>query len=232
MRIGIIAEGVSDLAVIRNILKAVFDIDRSDIQHIRPEDSYDETDLAQKSPPQMSQKEFGSWTLVKKECESATEINNFFEIIADSRYLVIHLDADTRQDFGVFEPDNLSDKKDMSMLRQNIIAAVKSWLPSPDNPNIIYAIAIQAIESWVLTLFLDDKETGLLLNPKKRLEYQIKTKYSDKELLKINSLSAYDRFLAISKDFAKKKKVTLCLERNQSLKDFFMDLEAAKNTDL
>ena len=45
MRVGIIAEGRADLAVILNILKGRLGVDRSQVQPLRPEYDQDETDL-------------------------------------------------------------------------------------------------------------------------------------------------------------------------------------------
>lgn len=45
MRLGIIAEGNADVAVIKAVLKALKGIDGSDVVQLRPREQYDETDL-------------------------------------------------------------------------------------------------------------------------------------------------------------------------------------------
>ena len=45
MRLGIIAEGKADIAVIKAVLKALKGIDGSDVVQLRPSEQFDETDL-------------------------------------------------------------------------------------------------------------------------------------------------------------------------------------------
>lgn len=73
MKVGIIAEGKADQAVIANILKALIDIDRSDLHFIQPEHYLDETDL------QNSKNTFSNWELVFKECSEKEKIKDFFD---------------------------------------------------------------------------------------------------------------------------------------------------------
>lgn len=60
MRLGIIAEGNADVAVIKAVLKALKGIDGSDVVQLRPREQYDETDLNELS--------FSNWNLVLQSC--------------------------------------------------------------------------------------------------------------------------------------------------------------------
>ena len=225
MRIGIIAEGRADLAVIRNLLKGFCNIDSSDIQNISPEYNCDETDLAQ-----MQIGQFGTWTLVKKECQEKLEINQFFQVEGE-RFLIIQLDADNRMqsDYDVVTPRTLSTKEDIKALRQNIIDKIKSWLNTPVfDDKIFYAVAIDSIEAWVLSIYTNEGETGFLLDTKQKLRAKINTSFTEKERKQLFALKMYDYFLAISKDFKKLKTLRLCLTKNQSLEDFVASLEEIK----
>lgn len=221
VRIGIIAEGRADLAVIRNLLKGVCDIDNSDIQHISPEYDCDETDLAQ-----MAENEFGSWTLVKKKCQEMIAIKEFFQVEGE-RFLIIQIDSDNRnqKDYDVLAPAVLTTKDDIQELRQNIITKIKEWLNSTEfDARILYAVAIDATESWVLSLYTNDDETGLLVNPKKRLHDKINSLFPEKQKKQLFALKMYDYFFEISKDFRKSKPLKPCLPKNQSLQDFVQAL--------
>jgi hypothetical protein len=50
MRIGVIAEGRGDLAVLTNIFKGQLGLDSEDIQYLRPEYSLDETETPLPQP--------------------------------------------------------------------------------------------------------------------------------------------------------------------------------------
>ena len=66
MRLGIIAEGNADVAVIKAVLKALKGIDGSDVVQLRPREQYDETDLNELS--------FSNWNLVLQSCLSLIHI--------------------------------------------------------------------------------------------------------------------------------------------------------------
>ena len=66
MRLGIIAEGNADVAVIKAVLKALKGIDGSDVVQLRPREQYDETDLNELS--------FSNWNLVLQSCTLASAI--------------------------------------------------------------------------------------------------------------------------------------------------------------
>ena len=69
MRIGVIAEGHADIAIIKAILKVLKGIDGSDIYAIRPNELYDETDLAELK--------FSNWNLVLKSCADECLLQSF-----------------------------------------------------------------------------------------------------------------------------------------------------------
>ena len=77
MKVGIIAEGFADIAIIRAILKKLKGIDGSDILNVRPEDQTDETEL--------NEKNFSNWTLVLKECANSGSLSDFFDMFEEDR---------------------------------------------------------------------------------------------------------------------------------------------------
>ena len=74
MRIGIIAEGRGDLAVITHVLKGCLGLDQEHVQYLRPEYALDETDLHSQREEQYS-----NWETVKKECVEYSRIEEFLE---------------------------------------------------------------------------------------------------------------------------------------------------------
>src|SRR5688572_1147909 len=82
MKVGIVAEGPADVAVLMNILHGALGVERKDVLPIRPELTLDETDLAEKRrggyrPPKPE--EFGNWALVLEECRERTRLADFLD---------------------------------------------------------------------------------------------------------------------------------------------------------
>ncbi len=225
MRVGVIAEGRSDAAVITNILKGKLNISKSDIQYLVPEFEYDETSLYQ-----MRQEQFSNWTVVKQNCLNSEKISNFIDIFESERFVVIHIDADTRKEVGydVNEPITVNNIEDIEDLHRNISKKFKEWLNNNLIDRISLAIAIQEIDSWILTVF-SNKETGLFINAKERLIRIINdpNRFSKKEKQKIFSLNddKYEQYNLLSQEFRKPKMLNQFIDNNASLKLFYNDLE-------
>ncbi len=229
MRTGIIVEGKSDAAVITNILKGVLDIDKSDIQYLVPELDFDETSLHQ-----MREQEFSNWTIVKQNCLNREKISNFLEIFEDDRFIVIHIDSDVKDEIGfdVNTPESLKSIGDIKELRDNIKNKISEWLNNEYVDKIALAIAIQEIDAWILTKYNNkQKDTGLYLNPKERLNkiFNKPNFISEKEKRKIFSFSDnFNKYSFLSRDFRKIREINKFKERNLSLKEFCKELDKFK----
>lgn len=223
MKIGIIAEGRSDAAVLTNILKGQLEIQRSDINYLVPELEYDETSLHQ-----MRLEQYSNWTIVKQNCENRDKLSDFFDFVDDNRFLVIHIDSDMRNQVGfdVYNPNNLKTVADIEVLRNNIIQKITEWLNQEYIDKIVFAIAIQEIDSWLLAIH-SNKETGFFPNAKERLDRFFNgPSLSKKERQKIfafekDKLKQYE---LLSSDFRKKNKLNSIATNNISLKLFIDDL--------
>ena len=84
MRLGIIAEGNADVAVIKAVLKALKGIDGSDVVQLRPREQYDETDLNELS--------FSNWNLVLQSCGDERLLQPFFDGLTEDALLVVLLE--------------------------------------------------------------------------------------------------------------------------------------------
>jgi hypothetical protein len=223
MRTGIIAEGKTDLAVIRNILKGRLGIDQSDIQYFSPELRFDETDLSQ-----MQKSEFSNWTIVKKHCQDRIIIHDFLEnSIDDNRFLVIQIDAAERNEIG-FDVKSIENKE----IRQAVLNKIQEWLEYQFIEKIAFAISVEETDAWILAIYEsgNDLETGIYPRPKERLERLINgtSIFNDKQKKQHFQKDAFEQANVLSADFRKLKKLEIAAAKNLSLKLFCEDLDKFK----
>ena len=213
MRIGILAEGPSDVAVITNIIKGVTGLETNDIIAIQPKLQFDNTHLAHLDPDSHS-----TWSLVKNECIEQKKINSFFKL-ADSKYFAIHLDTAEAELYGVERPKT-NDENYCSLLRETVINKINEWLDGKYQKEVLYAIAIQETDAWILTLH-EKSESCLISDPKKELKKKF-------QKLKYKYEAGYKPYLIFSDDFKYSSKIRRlkCREYNCSLNDFYIQLEA------
>jgi hypothetical protein len=209
MRFGIIAEGSTDQAVIANILKGL-GIDSSDVIFIRPDLQSDETDKNSKFGFKG-----GTWQGVKNDCLARTEFENFYQI-ADNQFIIIQLDtAEAGEvDFGINKPTKENNPDYALQLRNAVIEKINSWLSGNYTDKLLYAISIEEMEAWILTIY-SDRETTASADPKSKLTYELKDDFDRKSYR--NDHEFYDK---ISKDFRKKKELLKFSKKNSSLKIF------------
>lgn len=216
MRIGIIAEGTTDQAVLENILKGL-GYDESDIIPIRPDLSMDETDKQFYNIDT-----FGGWEYVKKDCIERTKLDEFF-MIADNQSIIIQVDTlEINQNKSLIQkpqkqnnPNYAQELKEYAQtLRQSVIDIINGWLQNHYQEKLLYAICIEEMESWILTIYTK-KDTLNAANPKETLKYVLKGKLS---------VGDKDCYKEISKAFRKKKKLLLYSKLNYSLQAFIDSL--------
>ncbi len=216
MRIGIIAEGTTDQAVLENILKGL-GYGESDIIPIRPDLSMDETDKQFYNIDT-----FGGWEYVKKDCIERTKLDEFF-MIADNQSIIIQVDTlEINQTQPLIQkpqkqnnPNYAQELKEYAQtLREFVIDIINGWLQNHYQEKLLYAICIEEMESWILTIYTK-KDTLNAANPKETLKYVLKGKLSvgDKHCYK-----------EISKQFRKKKKLLVYSKLNYSLQAFIDSL--------
>lgn len=212
MRFGIIAEGAEDQAVIRNILSA-FKIDRSDIIMVKPRLNRDATD--ENNPT------IGTFQGVKNACEGVgglrPDFDDFF-FNPDHVAMIIHLDTaeiDT-QGLPFLRPVKKGNPNYCTELRNRVIELINSWLDNNYQNQVIYAIAIEEIEAWCLTLHTKN-DTSQSADAKSKFWREVNKK-------KIKNAS---NLAELTQDFRKLKTLKTCFPYNQSLKDFADSVEQA-----
>jgi hypothetical protein len=221
MRVGIIAEGKSDFAVMVNILKGKLELDRAFITPILPEFQLDETDRAQ-----MREEEFSNWTLVKQCCIDKARISDFLEPFEDKRIVVIQIDTAEMHLVGFNVEKPQKDAENYSReLRERVIHQINVWLEGNFNGLIYHAISIEETEAWLLTIY-DSRalETATYNTPKERLFRELNKKLSEKEK-KILRMPPLDQYHELSKDFRKKKLLMKYCKNNESLALFCESLD-------
>ncbi len=146
---GVIAEGPTDQTVIENILLGYF------------EDQEDGPDIRYIQPPRPLAAAAAGWghvfkSLERRDYEGALQYND---------YLVIHIDTDVQEEPGFDVPRrdggkelSVSDRVDrvIARLKQNIDAGF--YVANADR--ILFAIAVDTIECWLLPLLYAEKKAG------------------------------------------------------------------------
>jgi len=218
MYIGIIAEGKSDLAVIRNILKGKIQLDSSNMTFLQPELDFDETDIHN-----MSKEQFSNWELVKQACVEKNKLVDFFSV-EEERYIILQIDTAEAEEinYEVERPEKRANPDYSRVLRNNVIDKINEWLENQFNEQIFYAIAIEETEAWVLTIYTDQKRDTCKYNdPKDELYKVLNRKLSKKDINKIlkcdNELEKFDK---LSQKFRRKKDLMRYVNLNESLKIF------------
>ena len=222
MFIGIIAEGKSDLAVITNILRGKSGIDGSEVQYLQPELDYDETDLHK-----MSADQFSNWALVRETCIQKRKLSDFFSI-DEERFIIIQIDTAEAGEihYDVERPAKHNNLNYSQELRNNVINKINEWLENQFSEQVFYAIAIEEIEAWVLTIYTDKQvDTCRFTNPKEELYRTLNRKFSKKQKKILSLKDELIKSDKLSRGFRKSKILNKCIALNESLNLFCESLE-------
>ncbi len=237
MKVGIVAEGPADIAVIRNILKGRLGVEQKDARAIRPRLNEDKTDLIERTTalgyrPQTLE-EYSNWALVLEECRARTKIESFLlNELGDARFVVVHIDTAEAHHTGydIARPDRSApDYSDR--LRALVVAKIDALLGPDLAPGVRHAVAIEETDAWVLTIHDDqgDRDTGSRPDPKKRLRFVLDRKASKGKARekkprddggRERKKSGYEQYLALSADFRDGVELDACAQRNRSLRLF------------
>lgn len=223
MRVGIIAEGRADLAVITNILKGCLDLDHEHLQYLRPEYDQDETDLHARSAEMYS-----NWEIVKKECVDYSRIEDFLNSPLDEeRLVIIHIDAAECEQPGydVSRPKGEPGPALSAEVHKRITAKLDEWFAGRGGDRLRYAIAVEETDAWLLTLY-SRKETSTYRNVKEVLQKELNrpNRRSDRERKRDSQRKAFELYGEWSKPFRKLRQLQDCMRRNKSLQLFVESL--------
>jgi hypothetical protein len=140
----IIAEGVTDQIVLENVLCGYFHADDAlVVNHVQP--------------PRTREPAPGGWTLVFRSLRAgdhrkALQLND---------YLVVHIDTDVSEEPGYDVSRRAADGRPLSpeeligQVARRLVAEMGEEFYARNAPRIVFAIAVDAIECWLLPLLYD-----------------------------------------------------------------------------
>jgi hypothetical protein len=214
----IIAEGVTDQAVLENILLGYFgdEEDEPVVNHVQPP-----RDATSKAP--------GGWTLVFRSLRAgdhrkALQLND---------YVIVHIDTDVCEEPGYDVSHRAADGRALSppelieQVELKLLAAMDPEFCARNAGRIVFAIAVDSIECWLLPLLYDGE------GAKKKAKTTGCLDAADRKLGRLNqpplstaggkSLASYER---ASRDYAKRGKLMKHRGENPSLDVFVENLAA------
>jgi hypothetical protein len=217
LKFGIIAEGPTDQTVIENILLGYF------------EDQEDEPAINPIQPPRPLLDTPAGWGLVfksleRKDYEGALQFND---------YLVIHIDTDVQEEAGFDVPRReggkelaVSDRVDRVIIR--LKQDIDNDFELANAHRILFAIAVDTIECWLLPLLCDVKKaaktTGCLESANRAL------RKADRNGLSAREKKFIEAYEEASSNYRKRKTLLECRDRNPSLELFIMQLDALQKS--
>ena len=210
----LIAEGITDQKVIENILYGFCDDPNIDITFLTP--LRDETDRNRTTSP-------GNWSQVLEYC-SSERFRSVFQ--SNNDYVVIQIDTDVCHDFKVSnrneDGEELSVEAMIERVRLFLIGRIGSDFYESYRTRIVFAIAVQSIECWLLPLvYRDDKRsktTGCLGTLNQAL--------IRKKSFSIDSKNKRPEYYeAVSDPYSKHKELMSLYKSNPSLNTFIRSLE-------
>ena len=232
MRVGVIAEGPADFAVVRSILKAVLGLDAADVDSIRPDLQSDETSLHTPSA-----RTFSNWEIVKQECIEGASIKAYLANIVDEvRLVVVHIDTAECHlpGYGVVRPPRDAESY-VADCRNAVANAVRAWTGGAFTEQIVEAVAVEETDAWLIPLY-DPKlaslkrDSGTIGKAKEHLQRAIEktNQLTATERSRLNQKqSALARYDLLSKPLRKLKDLHEAAKLNASLELFIQALRAA-----
>lgn len=216
----IIAEGVTDQAVIENILLGCFGDEEGEpvVNYVQPPREA----IAKGSVPAP-----GGWTLVFRSLRQgdhrkALQLND---------YVIVHIDTDVCEEPGYDVSRLRSDGKALALeelieqVRLRLVTAMDADFYAKHADRVVFAIAVDSIECWLLPLLYEGeaakkaKTTGCLDAADWKLR---RLKRPPLSTAGSKSLKSYE---AVSRDYTKRRRLMEHRGENASLEVFVRTLE-------
>lgn len=204
---GIISEGPADFTVIRFVLAGYFDDPDLEPRQLQPLDG-----------------QAGGWTEVLRFLES----DKFLPALEYNRFLIVHIDTDCCEEvhFGVARKVGDHERSPAEMIaavRERLIAAIGREKFAAVAHRIIFAIAVESTECWLLPLYWNDNRKGKTTNCLGTLNEQLAVKEKFTIDVERKNVKYYQR---IAKPLRKPKILRQTAIENPSFKVFLDNLEA------
>jgi hypothetical protein len=209
---GLITEGPTDQIVIDYILTGYFGDDNISVNPLQP--SLDETDIDRMGIE-------GGWTLVFEYCNS----DDFKQAFSSNDYLIVQIDTDIceevgyevcrRNDEGVY----LTSEELVRKVCEKIQSKIGEEFYNNYSERIIFAIAVDSTECWLLPLYYNDARSGKTVNCLNTLNHVLPA-IEGFTIAKKD----FDYYQTISKKYLKKKNLMASYKANPSFKIFMEEL--------
>jgi hypothetical protein len=219
MRVGLIAEGVSDVAVLRALLKGWLGLQKFQVPALQPDLQEDETDRRARAAA-MAPGQFSNWELVLKACRERTLVSDF--LIANSEedpLIVVQIDTDWLDlpNSTVARPKK--EEEGYALVVRTVVVNHLVELLGDLSERTRFAVAVEEVEAWLLCLHEPkNADTCKSANPKGKLDHAHKSK--------VLSPDTEKRYADLSAGFKKRTSIEAVWNRNISLKAFLESLPA------
>lgn len=155
----IVAEGITDQIVLRNIVLGYYDTRDPEPLIVFEQPPLDATGIAGLPHPP------GGWTLVVRYLRERL----YRQALQLHRYVIIQIDTDIAHDLGVTRPDDLTNEQFIELVVARLCAHIAPEDLAAVRSRLLFAIGFDEIECWLLPLVFDrsekkflEKETGCL----------------------------------------------------------------------
>lgn len=156
--IGLIAEGVTDVAAIKHIVGRYLN-NNVGITYLQPDVVMRGEQLRQEETSE------GGWAEVLAHCNDET-FTNFFNSNESNQYIIIQIDTDSCAQYGVNPLDDNNTKKDYADLaleiRKVLLSRLSADVRTMYESKVIFAICGDEMECWLLPLVTPSLAVGKL----------------------------------------------------------------------
>ena len=207
---GLIAEGPTDHQVLENILVGHFNDPDLTVRPLQP--LLDATDAAQRQ---------GGWTQVVNYCQSSL----FQGAFEQNDYLVVQIDTDCLNE-KPFELDLKLTPEDLvnqviEKLEGLMLTSFGEEFLDDCRKKVLFAIAVDELECWLLPLFYSDKTASATNNCLHKLNNQLRKKNQAAINPQAKNPKHYDQ---LSRSFCKRKLLYAASSKNPSFQIFIENL--------
>ena len=206
----LITEGITDQAVLENILTGMYgdDVEVKPLQPLR-----DATDSSR-----VKSDSLGGWEQVFEYCQ----FENFDELLMFNDYVIIQIDTDSGYEvnYGVPLTHGGMDRPVEELVedvRKKIISNISQITYQQYNNQFKFAIAVHSLECWLLPLYAKMPHTKKIKECETRLKYEAKQ-------LGLDSTKKYSQYDKLSRQYRKPKEIENAKQQQQSLALFLDSL--------
>lgn len=200
-----VVEGITDFKIIKKIIQRYYNNPNLKVECLQP--ALDATDLRQNK--------FGGWGNALNYLNSED-----FKIACDfADYIIIQMDSDISNDLGIKELKINSEEEVIAyieLIKEKIIKRIDLVMYKSVKSKLIFAIAINSIECWLLPLLYTDARKNKTINCLNSINQRLKKRGYTIDPKAKNKGNYYDLLI----NDISKKDILQCSKTQFSLKAF------------